>query len=177
MKTLNLDNLSIDNVMLLNEISISIIEDYNALIGSIFDATDKSIDWLVSSTLSRHPYLNPLFINLCYLKLVDFLVENDKDFGKVIVVDANLKEVIEEKCKRDGIKIQVSVLTDKAGIKERLRNDFRPMVDFYHSSKRLILMCLLSSKSRKIAMKKDRPIAVIDMFFFSINVQEQQILR
>lgn len=152
---------------IVNSISVSIVDDYNALIERIFCATDKSIDWLVSSTLSRNTYLNPLFINLCYLQLVDSLAKNDKEIGKLIVFDKILKEVLDDKFERNDINIQVSILSGKANFKERWKTAFRPQVDFYHNSKRLFLMWLLSSKSRKNALSKDGPITVIDTFFLS----------
>ena len=175
MKTLNLSDLSREHIVLLNEISVSIIEDYNALIESVFYATDKSIDWLISSTLSRNTHLNPLFINLCYLRLAEVLIEIDKEIDKIIVFDKILKEVLCDKFERDDIKIQVSVLDHKGNFKERLKTELRPILDCYYNCKRLLTMWLLSSKRRQIELPMDRPITVIDTFFFSIYVQRQQI--
>ena len=165
MRTLNLSILSREQIILLNKISGTIVEDYNALIERIFHATDKSIDWLVSSTLSRNTYANPLFIDLCYLMLVDVLVKSDKEIRRVIVFDKILKYVLDEKFERDSRKIEVSVLIKKANFTERFLTDFKPLTDFLLSCKRMFIMWLIGSRRRKKNVAKNHPLILIDTFF------------
>lgn len=167
MKTLNLSDLSREHIILLNEISVSIIEDYNSLIEDIFYATDRSIDWLVSSTLSRNTYMNLLFINLCYLQLVKSVIKNDKEIKKVIVPNKELKEVLSESFKRKNIAIEIAVINDNLSLKGTIKKRFRPLIDLYRNVGKLCVMWLLGKKKRKDAMSKDRPIILIDTFFLS----------
>ena len=167
MKTLNLSDLSRKHIILLNEISVSIIEDYNELIEHIFYATDRSIDWLVSTTLSRNSYLNPLFINLCYLQLVKLVIKNDKEIEKIIVSNKELKEVLSTSFQRKNIAIEIAVTNGNLGLKESLKRRFRPLFDLYHNIRTMSVMWFLGKKKRKDEISKDRPITIIDTFFLS----------
>lgn len=166
MKTLNLSDLSRKHIILLNKISVSIVEDYNLLIEDVFYATDRSIDWLVSSTLSRNTYMNPLFINLCYLQLVKLVIKNDKEIKKVIVSNKELKVVLSESFKRKNIVIEIAVSNDNSSFKERIKKRrIRLLIDFYRNIGKLCVMWLLGRKKRKDAVSRDRPIILIDTFF------------
>jgi len=55
MEILDIANLSIENIKILNNISNNIKRDFNALTEELLNSTNKSIDWLVSSTISRNP--------------------------------------------------------------------------------------------------------------------------
>lgn len=165
MKILNLSDLSRERITLLNKISVSIIEDYNSLIEDVFYATDRSIDWLVSSTLSRNTYMNPLFINLCYLQLVKLVIKNDKELEKIIVPNKELKEVLSKSFKRKNRAIEIAVINDNLSLTGRIKKRFRPLIDLYRNVGKLCVMWLLGRKKRKNAMSKDRPIILIDTFF------------
>jgi len=166
MKTLNLSNLSREHIILLNKISVSIIGDYNALIEYIFSATDKSVDWLVSSTLSRNTYMNPLFINLCYLQFIKVVIKNDKEIKKIVVPNKELKEVLSKSFKRKNIAIEIAVINDNLSFKEIIkRRRVRPLFDLYLNAHRLFVMWLLGRKKRKDAAPRDRAIILIDTFF------------
>jgi len=167
MKILNLSDLSRENIILLNKTSVSIIEDYNSLIEDIFYATDKSVDWLVSSTLSRNTYMNLLFINLCYLQLVKLVIKSGKVIKKVIVPNKELKEVLSESFKKKNIAIEVAVIDDNLSLKGKIKKRFRPLIDLYCNIGKLCVMWLLGRKKRKDAISKDRPIILIDTFFLS----------
>jgi len=166
MKTLKLSDLSREHITLLNEISVSIIEDYNALIESIFYKTDKSIDWLVSSTLSRNNYLNPIFINLCYLQFIREVIKNDKEIKRIIVPNKELKEVLSKSFKRKNISIEIAVISDNLSFKEIIKKRrIRLLFDLYRNAHRLFVMWLLGRKKRKDTVPRDRAIILIDTFF------------
>ena len=167
MKTLNLSDLSREHIILLNAISVSIIGDYNSLIEDIFYATDRSIDWLVSSTLSRNTYLNPLFINLCYLQLVKLAIKEDREIEKVVVPTMELKAVLSESFKKKSLAIEIAVINDKVSLKEGIKKRIRPLFDLYLNVCRLFVMWLLGKKKRKNKFPKDRPVTLIDTFFLS----------
>ena len=164
MKILNLSNLSRKHIILLNKISVSIIGDYNSLIENVFYATDKSINWLVSSTLSRNSYMNPLFINLCYLQFVKVVMKKDQEIKKIIVPNKELKEVLRENFKRKNIVIYLVVSNVNLSFKERIKRKIRPLIVLRHIST-LYVMWLLGRKKRKDAVTKDHPIILIDTFF------------
>ena len=75
---IDLNNLSIANVQLLNKINKEIKNEYHELVEQIYEQSDKSIDWLVNSLLSRNNYLSSVFLDLCYIELVKRIAEKGK---------------------------------------------------------------------------------------------------
>ena len=96
MKILNLNKLTIEQNMLLNEINIELKDDYHKLVNELHLKTENSIFWYVNSLLSRNNYLSKVFINLCYLELVK-KISNEHFISKLIVQNEiqkkNLKKI------------------------------------------------------------------------------------
>ena len=107
MEILDISNLSIENIKLLNGISNNNKRDFNALSEELLNSTDKSIDWLVNSTISRNPYWSDTYLNICYLVLIKQLLRENKAIEKVIVPNSELKKVLIDYLKRNNINIKV----------------------------------------------------------------------
>ena len=84
-KTIDLNNLSVNQIKLLNNISQDIIHDYNYFVEKIYEETDGSIFWVVNSVLSRNNYLSKSNNKICiappYIKTVSgyYGFSNNKD--------------------------------------------------------------------------------------------------
>lgn len=172
MEIINLERLSRKHVILLNEISIEFIKEYNALIESIYNATDKNLYWLVSNTLSRNNYANSLFTDICYILLVDTLIKSNLDIQTIVVPSKNIKQVLIEKFEQDNKKIRVVVSKPDSIFIDKFKQDFRPLIDFILNLKRMGVMWVLSSKRRKADFDKSRPIFLLDTFFISNMFQD-----
>ena len=81
--TVDLNNLSLEENKLFNDISIDLKEDFHALLDRLYDDIDCNIDWLVNSLFSRNNYFSNIFIDLCYL-----------EFLKRILLMRRIKKVI-----------------------------------------------------------------------------------
>ena len=68
--TVDLNNLSLEENKLFNDISIDLKEDFHALLDRLYDDIDCNIDWLVNSLFSRNNYFSNIFIDLCYLEFL-----------------------------------------------------------------------------------------------------------
>ena len=94
-KIIDLNNLSIEHVKLLNEINEEIKDEYHELVEEIYVKSDKSIDWLVNSLLSRNNFLSNVFLDLCYVELVKKVVQEEQ-VENVIVKSSAQKKVLKE---------------------------------------------------------------------------------
>ena len=92
MGTININNLSLNHINLLNEICEEFKEDYHKLVESIYKETDGSLDWLVSSLLSRNIYMSNLFTDLCYMELIKLVVK--KEFIKLVIVKTTSQKIV-----------------------------------------------------------------------------------
>ena len=63
---IDLQNLDIDHVILLNEISSELIADLNKLPEIIFDITNKKYTWFFTTIFSRNDDRRNLFLYCCY---------------------------------------------------------------------------------------------------------------
>ena len=88
---LDLEYLTTEQVKLLNVISEEIKDDYHQLIEQLYIDSEGSIDWLVNTLLVRGCYLSPIYIDLCYIELVNRLIETGK-YRKIIVHDSAQKK-------------------------------------------------------------------------------------
>jgi hypothetical protein len=74
---LDLNKLSTQQVKLLNEISVSIRQEFNELTEQILNSTDKNVPWLLHQITSRHTYQSGLYLNICYLGLAKKLMDSN----------------------------------------------------------------------------------------------------
>ena len=89
--TFSINNLSVEQLKLLNSICEELKDDYNILIESIYYDTDKSIDWIVNSLLSRNNYLSTIFTDLCYLELIKRVISTEDIFIVIVQTSAQMK--------------------------------------------------------------------------------------
>ena len=162
MKTIDLSNLSIENIKILNLISDDINNEFNSLTEEIFNQTNKSIDWLVSSTLSRNPYLSDIYINVCYLLLIKKLLREDVKIKNIIVPNNALKKVLNQYTKENNFKIKV--ICKKKNLKY-LKSRIKPIYRFIQSSIKFFHYWLLKNKIRRNRIQPDQEITLIDTFF------------
>ena len=164
MEILDISNLSLENIKLLNSISNNIKRDFNALTEELLNSTDKSIDWLINSTISRNPYWSDIYLNICYLALIKQLLRENKAIEKVIIPNSELKKVLIDYLKRN--KIGIKVISNQS-LKKNIKNKMRPFYNFLVSIYRFILMWMSRDKRRKENIPADHEITLIDTFFIS----------
>lgn len=109
MKILDLNNLYLQQVKRLNEISNEIKEDFNHLTKQILDNNGNEVIWLLHPITSRNPYHSDLFINLCLILLTkELLVTENKDSIELIITkNKSQKRIIRDYCDNNKIKIKI----------------------------------------------------------------------
>ncbi|MCZ6820883.1 MAG: hypothetical protein O7G31_15555 [Calditrichaeota bacterium] len=172
MSSLNLSQLSREHILRLNEISCEIKNEYHDLIAKIYRDTDKSLDWLVSSTLSRNNYLTSSFLNICYLKLAAEVVDLDAACEMVSVPSRALKQVLDDYFSRRSPAVRVVWTRAKTGLKNRLKERFRALFDWYSGATTFAVMWLARDRGRKAAVPTERPITLIDTFFLPTILED-----
>jgi len=105
-RPLDLNNLTIESSELLNQIYISIKDEYLEMINNIYDEIDESIDWLVNSVLSRNNHLSNILLDICYVLLVKELTIKRK-FSSVTVLNPAQQKVLKNYYFKKKINIPV----------------------------------------------------------------------
>ena len=162
---LDLNNLSIENTILLNSISVNIIDDFNRLSRSIYQATNKMISWLFSSVLSRNPNQSNLFLYCSYLTLIDKLLLKNKNIKKIIVPSIGFKKVLSKYFLSKSLNIDIEVSTNKnmyRKIKDFIWIYFGILISFYTCWK----LYTTKNNIRKRKIRKINKVKLIDTFIY-----------
>ena len=93
---LDLTSLKIDQIRMLNNISINIQKDFNNLTAKLADNLPGSLAWQLHPLISRHPYLCDLFNNICMLELVLKMIDGQKKITHVIVQNNSQYKTIQK---------------------------------------------------------------------------------
>ena len=91
--SLDLDNLSSENCRKLDMIYFKSQKSFLFFLENVFKKTNGNKKWILSSIFSRDYYQSRLYLNLCYLKLIDDLYKKNK-IERLIVQNSVLKKTI-----------------------------------------------------------------------------------
>jgi len=161
MEQIDLNNLSISQTELLNDIYDELIDNYHKSIESIYDLLDKkSINWYLSTILSRNHNLSNLFMNLCYLELTKIIVkENNIIVVKCRSIDE--KKIIKQYFKNIDNRIEIEYEEKPA---DKLKRYMAPYIDFLRNIKISLRELYYRDKNRKLNNDKENEIIIIDTF-------------
>jgi hypothetical protein len=81
---LDLNNLSISDLKLLDELHSQLIKEYHDFIEQLYNDIEVNIDWLVNTLLSRNNHLSNVFLYFCELELVKKIIK-EKELNLIIV--------------------------------------------------------------------------------------------
>lgn len=175
MKVLDLEKLSLNYIIQLNQISVLIIEDFNRLTEQSLELSDKSLAWQFSSILSRNPYQSKLFLQCCYLALTERLIKEEKRIDKIIVPSKELKIIINNYFKNNRLQIPVELSNN-----ECLKRKFKAFLGPYYGLYKIILFCWNLFKTRnpqrKNIISKNKPIILLDTFILSNSIKKGQYI-
>jgi len=105
LKTIDLDNLSLDQNIILNSIAEEFRLNFHLLIDKIGNGKEDSLNWVISNVASRNKYNSPLFIRCCRLLLIKKLI-NEKNIEKIKTSDYSLTLVIRNYLNKLSIKVE-----------------------------------------------------------------------
>ena len=160
---LNLEHLTTEQVKLLNVISEEIKDAYHQLIEQLYIDSEGSIDWLVNTLLVRGCYLSPIYIDLCYIELVNRLIETAK-YRKIIVHDSAQKKIIAELIDQKGLNIPVNGTNT---IKRKIYLSLIPLRAFLMNIIYAIKLLSVKNLKRRNQIPRNKNIHLIDTFFIN----------
>lgn len=159
MNILDLNNLTIEQNKLLNDINVELKGDYHELVQELYVKVDNTIFWYVNSLLSRNNFLSKVFLNLCYLELVK-KISNEHHISEVIVLNQVQKKILKDYFNKEKIKITFS--TNK---KHQIKDTLKPFYAFCLNLSFSFSSIISSSKKRRNKLNaNESEITLIDTF-------------
>ena len=157
---IDLNNLSLEEVQLLNDVSIEIKEDFHELLDVLYNDIDCNIDWLLNSVFSRNNYLSNVFLDLCYLELIKRTLKVRK-VRKVIVGNRAQKLVFTDFCRNYKLDIIVHC---HASLWSAIKNYSLPFRHILENILRSIQFLIYKDKKRLIRDFDTEGIIILDTF-------------
>ena len=158
--TVDLNNLSIEENKLFNDISIDLKEDFHALLDRLYDDIDCNIDWLVNSLFSRCNSFSNIFIDLCYLEFLKRILLMRR-IKKVIVCNRSQKSVFKHYCKKNDLDI---IIISSESIWKSAINYLIPIKDIMKNFITSVYMITSKDKNRIIKDYNKEGIILLDTF-------------
>lgn len=163
-----LSNLSIDHVILLNKISSSMKKIFNNLCEEIYNNSNKSLEFLLHSIMSRNPYQSNLFINCCLLELTKELLESDQNLEKIITWNKQLHRIIYQYVKDNNYPVKVEI-KDIRTIRQKIKYSCLPVIDLYVIINKSIRYLIVKNKKQKYNFE-NRQLVLLDTFILSDSI-------
>ena len=158
--TVDLNNLSIEENKLFNDISIDLKADFHALLDRLYDDIDCNIDWLVNSLFSRCNHFSNIFIDLCYLEFLKRTLKIKK-IKRVIVRNRAQKSVFSDYCKINELDIIVDCHESLWLI---AKNYLTPLHHTFLNFKTSVSMIINKDRNRIIRDYNTDEIIILDTF-------------
>lgn len=160
-RILDFNNLSIDEVKILNDIYDELKKEYHELVTKIYDESDGKIGWLVNSLLSRSHHQSYLYLNLCYIELAN-RIDSKNILTKVICKNSIQKKVLKNYFKTNHRKIELAC---NEGIINKFRNIIYPYRQIFRNIRLSLRFILNRDNNRKEKIPLNEELTLIDIFF------------
>ncbi|MCG8634098.1 MAG: hypothetical protein MI863_09740 [Desulfobacterales bacterium] len=160
-KKLDLDNLSLDERILMEQVNDDIKQDFHRLMEAIHCRAGNSAFWGVNNLLSRNNYVSDLFYDLCCLELSRRLVEKGRA-KTVIVRSSRQKKVLEQYFRRHRLRADIR---SREGLVAFLKRAGKPVYDFLRNIQWTFVYLMQRDRSRMRKIPRDRKLILIDTFF------------
>lgn len=168
---LDLTNLSIEQLKLLNKISVDIHDDFNNLTEMIFNASNKSNVDLLGNILSRHPYQSNLYDICINLKFINQCIENNNDITKILTNDYDLYKIL--KTIKNKYKVE---LINYSKFKYIIYNYLKPVIDIFKNLKSIFYFTISKNTSRKCKIMSLDSAILIDTFILQNSFHEKKFI-
>jgi hypothetical protein len=161
-KKIDLQNLSKDMSLLLNESMVEVREPFNEFISSLYEGNSNNIEWLFGKIASRNPFFSSLFLNCVYLAFVKKLIQKRYVFDELIVYSVLLKKILVGYFYVHGINVAVNCR--RRSTKQRLREFFGPLFRLRHRIKDFSKSYISAFRRRAHTYRSDNPLTLLDNF-------------
>ena len=157
----DLNKLTNDQNILFDKIFNDSKAEYIRLIEDIYEKSDKSIYFLLSSVTSRDLYLNDSLIKLTQLSLIKHSLINNK-VKTVIVYDRNQKRIIKSFMHKNKLDAKIySVIS----YKDHVLNILRLVLICLKNINTVITFIRVKSQSRLNKIRQKKEIILVNTFF------------
>mgnify|MGYP003994292869 CR=1 FL=1 len=140
---IDLNRLTIDQNIIFDKLFNDSKLEYISLIDNIYEQSDKSIYFLLSSVTSRDLYLNGCIIKLTQLRLIKYYLLNN-NAKKIIVYDQNQYKVICSLLRKNNTDAEMILISS---YKEHIINAKRLISTFLINIKTVISFIKVKIKS------------------------------
>lgn len=169
MTVLDLNNLTLDQNILLNQISDEIKDEFHRILWSLLEKTNKKVSWLVSSTFSRNNNQSYLFRDICYILLAIKLVEKDSNITEIIVPSLSMETDLKRYLDEHGI--SVSVISSRR-LLMKAKGLLRPYWKLFRTATIFLRLWTLRIDSRKRKVDLNNEVTLITTFIFETSFDE-----
>lgn len=170
-KIVDLSNLDLDHILLLNKISVDLIEDFNNLSEIIFKTTNQKMVWLFSSVLSRNLNQSNLFLYCCYLILLDKILLENKNIEQIIVPSGGFKKVLSNYLLSKSFNIIVEDFSNK-NCKQKLKDFIWRYFGILYTIHYCWQLFSTAKSSRKIKICNTEGAKLIDTFILENSIKK-----
>ena len=162
---INGKNFTKKQILLFNEISINIQEEFNEFVKSIYSVNNsKSLAFLLNPVISRNPLQSQLFENICSLELIR-KIKNEQEHLTCFVNSFYLKKILNETLlfNKSDIKLKFFIL-NIVFVKQSI--DILKIIFF------AIKNLLIVNRNRNDLFLKTKNIILIDSFLLKNSIIE-----
>lgn len=170
MNILNFNTLNEEQSILFNSVSIEIREKFNFLISLLSVQHSKSLEWHLSSIVSRNTYQSSLFIWCCQLALVEKLFEENKNPEIIYTDSPGMKRVLMNFYRDKNSNVKIIYLL---GIADRFTKMVKPVLRIGNNMLSMSKSYFYSRLSKKKNITTySVPITLLDSFVLQSSFKE-----
>ena len=167
-KVLNLQELSFENVELLNSLSEETAIELEKVIAEISEGYGDNLDWLLSSVVSRDIFAGDFFFNLCLFNLAKRKLSED-DYQLILVGNKGLKKALAKYLEETKIQVRIEPVKPKNNWKVILKNRIKPAYLLYHLFSSWVFSRIYLFDKRLLPEKE---LNIIDCFVIDDNFKD-----
>lgn len=170
MNILNFNILNDEQSELFNLVSIDIREKFNSLISLLSIQHSKSLEWHLSSIVSRNTYQSNLFIWCCQLALVQRLFEEDENPDVIFTDSSGMKQVLMNFYQDKGANVRIIY---SSSISDRFTKMVKPVLSFGNNVLSMSKFYFYSRLTKnKNTTTFSAPITLLDSFVLQSSFKE-----
>jgi len=172
-KQMNFDAMGPEQSRRYDEIASEILEEFNALIGRMYEGNVNNRAWLFSSIASRNPFQSELFERCCRLVYArEWAAQLREEPGCILSSDYALCR----KLKREFQDYRSLKIKYTGSLLQRLKDRVRPWLCMARNAVVLAQRCIFRYPRQDADWEGRKPVILLDMFVLSGDVGGGQFL-
>ena len=159
--------------VLFNQIAVDIRKPFIDITESISRQNKDSLDWWVSSPVSRNTLASPLFHYCCCIALLQELIRKEEPIPEIITDSRAFKKIIEDYLTKQRVNIRVTLA--RLPVKQRLKELVRPIYTIFGLPMKHLLLFFVAKLTRSLRKPlPSEPLTLIDTFIMSGYIEKDR---